>query len=294
MRNHTLTSEASAELLLNILHPELKDQWVVRSKGTFYRNYNADLLSVDKETCEVKLSRDGYLKLLPQGLLALDEELKNGEFAEHHESVLRRRQVMQEAFVPFDTFAFRRRLRIEEKVSQLLNSKVDYLLRTFFHYDRKSETNPYVRKLAVTLPYIHTLRANFPFLRSLLQSVVGCEVEMVKGRYGDEDDTRDWLPWLRYHLLIDGLSTEQYKELTPDVEGLEQFVQEWFIPFNMKCTIRIKHRPQPEKLNQSLTLEYNSRLSESSENSKSSENSDPSEHSENSDYSEHSDPSKNS
>ena len=38
-------SEISAEMLLNYLYPDLADRWIVQAEGTFYRNYNSDLLA---------------------------------------------------------------------------------------------------------------------------------------------------------------------------------------------------------------------------------------------------------
>lgn len=260
MRNPALTTEISAELLLNLLYPGQADQWIARNRGTFYRNYSADVLTIDEEFHEVELSRDGYLKLLPQGLLALDSEFKGGEFSDKYEDTARRQRILQEAFMPFDTLAFRRRLRIEQKVSELLNDKVDYLLRTFFGYDRTSETNPYVKTIAVALPYAHELRANVRLMRGLLQAVMGCEVTMTLGRYGDEDDTRCWLPCVRYDLLVGGLSAADYRALQKDIDGLQAFISEWFMPFDMKCHLRIKHHPCAAALDRQLTLDYNTQL----------------------------------
>ena len=62
-------SEISAEMLLNYLYPDLADRWIVQAEGTFYRNYNSDLLAYDDEAAVVQLSRDSFNQLLPQGLL---------------------------------------------------------------------------------------------------------------------------------------------------------------------------------------------------------------------------------
>lgn len=261
MRNTAPIPEISAELLLHLLHPADDDQWTVRNKGTFYRNYSADVLALDEETHEVELSRDGYLKLLPQGLLALDDDLRGEGFSDKYEGNAQRLRTLQEAFKPFDTLAFRRRLHIEAKVSELLRDKADYLLRTFFGIDRASEPNPYVRTLSVVLPYIHELRANVHLLRSLLQATVGCKVEMTLGRWGDEDDSRWWLPYVRYDLLIENLTASEYRSLRTEVEGLEAFVQEWFMPFDTKCSLKVRHHTQVSALSQQLTLDYNTQLS---------------------------------
>ena len=75
-------SQISAEMLLNYLYPELGEKWIVRSAGTFYRNYNNDHLSVYEDTEEVVLARDGFLKLLPEALISDENELKGGHVSE--------------------------------------------------------------------------------------------------------------------------------------------------------------------------------------------------------------------
>ena len=70
-----------AEVLLNYLYPEMEDSWLVQSKGTFYRNYNQDLLELNLEEHKVQLARDGFMKLLPEGLLTRDTDLKGEDVA---------------------------------------------------------------------------------------------------------------------------------------------------------------------------------------------------------------------
>ena len=54
--------EINAEMYLHYLYPELENQWRVESKGTFYRNYNQDVLTVETEEQRVELARDGFLE----------------------------------------------------------------------------------------------------------------------------------------------------------------------------------------------------------------------------------------
>ncbi len=260
MRHASNMSEISAEMLLNFLYPEEIDQWVVKDKGTFYRNYTPDVLSVDAKARYVALSRDGFIKLLPQGLITTDNELKGDDFYDKYVALFNRKQLLQEVFKPIDSFTFRRRLHIERKVSQLLNDKATYLLKKFYHFDLSKEKNPYVKTLAMLLPNISKLRANFGIVRDLLQILVGCEVEMNTGRYSEKDDTRCWLPWLKYDLLIDDLTTPQYNLLRKDMLELEQFINEWFMPFDVKCSLRIKQHGYPCKVEENLTLDYNTEL----------------------------------
>ena len=119
-------SQISAEMLLNYLFPELREKWTARYAGTFYRNYNNDHLSVYEDTAEVVLARDGFLKLLPEALLSDENELRGDNFAEKYHKLERRKKLFSEAFLPFDTFAFKQKLRIEQQTSELLQAKLTY------------------------------------------------------------------------------------------------------------------------------------------------------------------------
>ena len=69
-------SEANAEMLLHYLYPEMDDKWTVEHQGTFYRNFNRDLIAYDENTGEVQVARDSFTKLLPPGLLFSESSLK--------------------------------------------------------------------------------------------------------------------------------------------------------------------------------------------------------------------------
>ena len=103
MIEQTNITEIKAEVLLNHLYPELADQWIVKNKGTFYRNYSEDAMRIDEESGTVSLSRDGFLRLLPQGLITTDDELKGKDFHAKYEELKLRRSQLEELFRPFDS-----------------------------------------------------------------------------------------------------------------------------------------------------------------------------------------------
>ena len=57
MRKVNNIPEIKAELLLNYLYPEAGSQWSVQNEGIFYRNYNSDLLSINKEKMEAQTAK---------------------------------------------------------------------------------------------------------------------------------------------------------------------------------------------------------------------------------------------
>lgn len=253
-------SEVSAEMLINYLFPEVKERWNVHNMGTFYRNYNRDVINYDEENAEIEVARDGFIKLLPQGLLFNTQGKGRGELRKAISGQNAKMRLLRDMFQPFDTFAFRRRLAIERQVSQLLDTKLQYLLSTYFHYDLAAEQNSYVREVAVLLPFVSRMRGDFLFIRNLLVSLFDCEVLCNQGRYSHTDNTRSWISLMQYELLIDDLTSEQYNALRADIKPLAQFITEWFIPADVYCEISIKWHQQQPLTGENLTLDYNSEL----------------------------------
>ena len=240
---HTIP-EISAELLLTYLYPELTGKWMPRHVGTFYRNYNSDVMALYPDEPTVVLSRDGFLKLLPGGLF-------NGEDKEQM-------KLLRDAFLPIDAYWFNTKLEVELQVSQLLQSKLSYILREYFQYDLEAQTNPLVRKAAVMLPYVRSKRGNFAFIRDMLASLLKCPVDMETGRYSDTDTTVAWIPKLRYNMQIPDLTPGQYRQVYEEVQPLFDFIREWLVPAEIHCEFEIKEPPRT--LSHSLTLNYNSKL----------------------------------
>ena len=261
MNIDTNLSEISAEMLLNYFYPELSEKWVAHHASTFYRNYSRDAMLVDEEHKEVVLARDGYLRMLPEGLLFSEDELKGKNSIDaQYKKLQRKLHVFREAFLPFDTFAFRQRLQIERNTSQLLEKKLEYVLSTYFGFDLQAEQNPYVREIAVLLPFIREWRADFSRLAKLLGEMMNCTTKLLLNRYDTDDNSRRWIPAVEFQLLIPNLTAGEYRRLYEDTRPLELFIKEWFIPFEVRCRLSIKHHGCPQTVGDSLTLDYNTEL----------------------------------
>jgi len=256
MLNNNL-SEISAEMLVNYLYPEMADRWTVQAEGTFYRNYNCDVLSWDTETAEIQLSRDSFIRLLPQGLLYRTER-QGKDRTVNSERLMKRKRLLLDMFKPFDTIAFRSRLSLERQVSTLLETRLEHVLSRYFGFDLKAEQNPYIRETAVLLPFVSHLRGDLYFVRDLLASLFSCEVQLTIGRYSETDNTRCWLPMVRYELSMPELTAEQYNSLMDELRPLCDFVYEWFMPVETKCLMDIKWKNAD--LSAAPVLDYNTRL----------------------------------
>lgn len=253
-------SEISAEMLINYLYPEMEERWKVQNIGTFYRNYNRDVLTYDEEHTEIQVARDGFLKLLPQGMLFTAKSLDHSNLRNAINEQNAQMRLYRDLFQPFDTFSFRRRLAIERQVSELLDAKLYYVLSTYFHYDLSKEENPLVREVAVLLPFVSRMRGDFMFVRNLLSSLFDCEVQCYQGRYSHSDNTARWIPLMQYELLVADMTNEQYNTLSQELEPLTHFISEWFIPAEVHCEISLKWHHQPPLTGRNLTLNYNTEL----------------------------------
>jgi len=248
-------------VLLNYLFPEADVKWTAHNMGTFYRNYNQDVLTYDAEQGDVSMSRDGFLNLLPQGFISNDDDMKDVDnIVDNYESVERRRHLLQETFLPFDTFAFWKKLELEQQAASLLETKVEYVLKQYFDYDITAEPDPLVRQAAVLLPFISQKRGDFGFIGNLLSALLQSEVLMQKGRYSHIDSSVCWLPKVKYEVLVDGLSTEEYVQLSKKLQPLCDFISEWMVPFEVVCEIVVKEHGSYQQTNTRLTLDYNTEM----------------------------------
>ena len=134
--------EIRAELLLNYLYPEMFSQWISQNEGLFFRNYNSDLLAIDEEKRVAQVARDSFVKLLPQGLITQETDLKGEDAAEKFKQLELRLRLLRETFKPIDTFRFRESLYVEHQMSSLLQSKLSYILKTYFGVNLDKIENP--------------------------------------------------------------------------------------------------------------------------------------------------------
>lgn len=259
MKEQANIAEIKAEVLLNHLYPEWTDRWIVKNKGTFYRNYSKDVLLIEEEPGKVSLSRDGLLRLLPQGLFTTDDELKGKDFQTRYEELKLRKSRLEELFRPFDSWKFRKQVHEENQLAELLDEKLDVLLKTYFQVDRAAEPNGYVREMMVLLPVASRLRADFGRIGDVLSALVGHRVTLEISRYDWNGWRRDAQPMVLYRVWIPGLVSETYLKWKENLDALKDFICEWFIPFDTRCEIELNNE-EPATLDNRLTLDYNTRL----------------------------------
>lgn len=250
-----------AEVLLNYLYPEMMERWVANCKGSFYHNYSEDIMGIEEQEGWVSLSRNGMLKLLPQGVFTTERELKGKDFKSKYEELRRRRGRLEDMLRPFDTRRLRRSLREEARLAELLENRLDIFLKTYFHIDRSTEKNAYIRQMMALLPMVNRRRGDIHALCDVLQVLFGHRVTMRTGIYNWSEHRRDAQPMVEYWVWMPSLANDEHNEKQKQVEQLQQFLQEWFIPFDTKFLIELKCN-RPASLGMDLTLNYNTRTDE--------------------------------
>jgi len=236
--------DISAELLLNCICPDIADEMTVICDGAFYRNYSDDIISVDTDNKVVHLSRQGFLKLLPAGYISSEDELKGGDFHKKYGILTRRKTLLRDAFVPFDTVEFRRRLQLGRRLLDIQERKNELVLKTFYGFDVSEQQDPYILAVRHFIPFLNKYRGQMPFIRNLLSAVVGCPVKMVQDVYGEKDANESFIPRVRFFLFIEGLDSEGYRAKSEAIAPLCAFIKENLIPFEVECEISIKSRTE--------------------------------------------------
>ena len=253
-------SEISAEMLVNYLYPEQAERWIPYNQGTFYRNYNLDVLGYDEQADEIQLARDGFCRLLPEGLLYAGDNMRDSNNQADFEKQDNRKRLLEDMFRPFDAFEFRRKLQIERQISTLLDGKIEYILNTYFNIYSDKLPNSYVKELSMLLPFVHSMRGDLMLIRNLLAALFKCEVSLYKGRYSQTDNTRSWIPQVTYELHIANLTTETYAQLQQDIAPVQNFVEEWLMPLEAHCRLEVKWH-HDKGVTGSMLLNYDAKLS---------------------------------
>lgn len=259
-----MNKEVSAEMLLGHLYPELELLWSVRHRGTFYRNYSADVMSLDEEEVTIDIARDGILKLLPPAMLTGDFELtktnadgqkQKKDFKTRYEEMKKRLHILEEAFLPIDTCNFLGSLATERHIEDIMEVKVNELLKDYFNFDIAKEHDPLVANAALLLPLVASRRGDIRFVKRLIESVAGRKIRIRKSAYSDTDNSRYWMQKIDFDIVIDNLTEETYKLEDSRIRPLTEFISTYFLPIDIFCSFNIVGKNTDVKL-----LNYNTNV----------------------------------
>jgi len=173
----------------------------IRPKGTFYRNYRADLEKIevleDKNTEQISvfvdINREGLYDMLPEGVFHknleksqhIDTQETTQELKMHQEEEKNARKL----FLPLEQMFYRQRIAIEieeqKSLIGLSEAIVDELIHNFWniplplsHYQSLC--------LAYMLPMLHQIVGNWDLTKQCLEILLQQPVSITRGTYQAE------------------------------------------------------------------------------------------------------------
>ncbi len=263
-----------AEVLLNYLYPEKHNSWFVEYMGTFFRNYQNDLMDIDLANNKLSLSRDNFIKLLPESALFRKEVINRKERKSRRSKQVKEDRSNYEnlcgVFSAIDTFRFRESLGYEAFFSSLSENKVAVLLKEIYGYDYEKEPNKYVKKMAHLLLRSDKIKGDMEVIRDFLESLLSeeliCKVKKELGEYRGNGRTGCFLSQVTYYVIISGLEKDTYKQLSQELMPLFDFIKEWFVPVYIETDFLIVDNTDNDTLSTRSLLGYNTKIQQKTNN----------------------------
>jgi hypothetical protein len=268
--------DVKAESIIAVMFDDTNPE--IRSQGCFYRNYNEDIIRAgnesDRESIVVELSRDGIYHLLPEILFFLENRLiikkqksiSNTEIA--NESAIKdeiKKQTAEKKYLLaffkfFDSQYFKTSLSLEKEVFEIENLQTKLFLKHFLEYDLNKEENIYIIKITPLLIYSSQIRGDLILLPKILSAVLNHKVEMIK-RNVFIDQTSESIALIEFIIHVQGLSVNEYQELSALYMPFFALVYERFLPVGMEYNYKIKDTAQALSLCENqIILDYNTQL----------------------------------
>lgn len=245
--------ELKAETVLSVLSPDVK-HWNVLHKGYFYRNYHPDLINLYTSQKYIETSRNGLMKVLPEGLFFDPQQLKLGDkdnFKEKKEKLDEIRKFYAVFFMPFDSELFDLSLRLESIINDKSDTIISDLLRIFLDFDYEAVTNPYVKALAPLVLCSARIRGDFRLITNLLSAITDCRVSYKISKLS-----------VKFIVHKHNLNRLEYQNFNVELKQLFDLVEDWFVPMQYKVEYMVKDYKQRLVLSSEkpLLLNYNTNL----------------------------------
>jgi hypothetical protein len=273
---HIINADLRAESIVAALF-YFKTKFDVNTLGCFFKNYCEDIIEVTEdgtnESLTLDLSRDGIYHLLPESLFFHENRLLIKKRGHLKKSEVSQADAIKEEikkqntekkkllsfFKFFDTQYFLTSLMLEKTIFDIENEKTTLIIKSIFNFDIASEDNPHIKKMACFLIYASQIRGDLFLLQKILSVILNCCVE-IKKRNKHIDGLSETILSIEFLVHIEGLSLKEYVDLNAEYEPLFYFVGEWFLPFEMDYSYKIKDKTQQFVLQKPLILDYNTQL----------------------------------
>ena len=252
--------DIKAELLLSVL--KLSPETIhAHLGGRFSRGYMSELEDYD-EKGNVRIGRPGLLHLVPEGLFYDEEYLRDAstdkEEQKHRmELQERRKEQWSTFFKPFDTILFGKSLTMHQKAYDCERKRDITLASILVGFDLEKERDIYVKQLACLL--LNTsIKGNVDMLGFYVSSILKERVETQKMRLTPDANRKSVVfTKVQFTMVIEGLTTTEYRRRMEQYEPFFQYLQLWFLPFDCECEYAIKDMSNKFVLGENITLDYN-------------------------------------
>lgn len=249
----SIYDELKAETVVSVLTPVL-NRWAVLHKGYFYRNYHSDLISIDKQSHSLETSRNGLMRILPEGLFFDPHQLdtKDDDILKEREAKLEKeRKLYEELFLPFDSEFFNLSLRLEHLINDTSTNEISDLLHVLFDVDLNKITSPYASMLAPLILAASKIRGDIALIIKLLSAITKCRVTYKTSKLT-----------IRFVVHKEGLNKQEYFIFNEDLKPLFELVENCFIPMQFSVEYLVKDYKQQFVLSSDkpLLLNYNTNL----------------------------------
>ena len=242
--------DLKAETVVSVVSPDVK-HWKVLHKGYFYRNYHNDIINLDTINNYIETSRNGLMKILPEGLFFNPQQLKVDEkddFKEKKKKLDEIRKFYSEFFIPFDSELFDISLRIENYINESSDKSLANWLRAFLDIDLEILNDTYTKALVPMILGASKIRGNFLLITQLLSAITNCEVSYAISKFK-----------VKFVVHKTNLNAVEYKNFNNELKRMFKVVEDWFIPMEYTVEYMIKDYKQRLVLSSEkpLLLNYN-------------------------------------
>ena len=256
--------EVRAELVA-MTRDEDWTEYSVKKSGRFYRGYMPDLMSADKTTKTIELSRNGIMQMLPETLFYKEEYLReditdSDTLKRKKEELKSQRQRCSVFFEGFDTVFAHQEMYLHDRVRVAECERDTIVLRDVYGIDLSRERNPYVRKLALFLLDGDILKGNIPLIAFCIRTILDVKVSYEISTKAFDRSMSSHYKKIRFVLTIEGLSSVEYRNLMEQYEVFFYYVEKWLMPYDCEVDYRIKDYRQRFILGEPLTLDYNTQF----------------------------------
>lgn len=256
--------DIKSEFALSVFQME-PDLLSVNCDGRFRRGYAPDLIEYNASKGDVVVGYPSIRHLVPEGLFFDEEFLREAsndqeEQKRRVELLKSKKEMWQSFFKAFDTVLYREDYRLHLQVYDLERQRDIQLATLLTGIDIDREHDGYVRQLAC-LSLNASLKGNVDVLGFYVGKILHEHVEVEKRKLTPDTDHKSVLyNVVRFTVIIEGLSTTEYRRRMEEYDLFFNFLQWWFLPFDCDCEYAIKERNHPFVLGSGLTLDYNTQF----------------------------------